>query len=207
MEKGVILAHRHIHLHPFDAAELAVKDKEFVAIETTGERQVILEKVLCRVSPNYRLEFHIDTDEANASGLSNGDTVRVIKVDAIHEIRTFAPKTILVLNCGSSSIKYKLYDMPSERIVSRANAPLLPEQPLEDALLEVFAGLDRDVDVVAHRVVHGANLFSSSTLITDDVVEQIQSISHLAPLHNPMNLKGVEVARSYYPEISACGCI
>ncbi|EPZ49070.1 MULTISPECIES: acetate/propionate family kinase [Alicyclobacillus] len=202
LESGVILAHRHIHLHPTDAMQLGVKDKEFVAVETTGERQVILEKVLCRVSPDYRLEFHVDTDEANASGLSNGDTVKVIQVDVIHEIRTFIPETVLVLNCGSSSVKYKLYAMPTEQMIAKGNIPRTPDHPLETTLADIFQQVGDDVDLVAHRIVHGADLFSASIRITDDVFQQIQSISHLAPLHNPVNLEGVEVARRFYPDIS-----
>ncbi|MCL6443311.1 MAG: acetate/propionate family kinase [Alicyclobacillus sp.] len=201
LKKGVILAHRHIHMHPSDAAQLGVRDKDFVCVETKGERQVILERVLCRVSPNYALEFHIDTDEANASGLSTGDVVKVIAVDATHELRTFVPRTVLVLNCGSSSVKYKLYEMPTERIVSAGNFPRSENRTLEQTLNEVFATVGPQVDVVAHRIVHGADLFASSVLITPDVLEQIRSISYLAPLHNPVNLQGVEIAQRFYPGV------
>lgn len=80
-----------------------------MAVKTTGDRRVILENVLCRVHPNYALEFHIDTDEANASGLKTGDFVRVIAMDGYYEVHTFKKKKVLVLNCGSSSVKYKLF--------------------------------------------------------------------------------------------------
>lgn len=77
--EGVIAALRHIHM-PTDVAEkLGVKDKDKVKVETTGERQVIFCNVLARVSDNFALEMHVDTDEANGAGLSNNDTVRIIK--------------------------------------------------------------------------------------------------------------------------------
>lgn len=201
LEKGVILPFRHLHLHPSDAEELGVKDKDLVAVRTMGERMVILENVLCRVHPNYVAEFHLDTDEANASGLSNGDLIKVIKIDGFHELRTFKKQHILVLNCGSSSVKYKLFKMPNEQIIMQDNITRDPDTPLQDTLDFIFKQIDREIDAVAHRVVHGADLFSSSTLITEDVLQQIESISHLAPLHNPVNLEGIRAAAAYFSDI------
>ncbi len=83
-----------------------------------------MENVLCRVHPNYTLEFHIDTDEANASGLRTGDMVQVISVDGYHEMHTFIKQRVLVLNFGSSSVKYKVFEMPSEKIVRQGKADL-----------------------------------------------------------------------------------
>jgi acetate kinase len=195
LEQGVILPYRHIHLHPDDAAELGVKDKEIVAVRTVGIRRVILENVLCRVHPSYVLEFHIDTDEANASGLITGDLVRIVSVDGFHEIGTFKRKKVLVLNCGSSSIKYKLFDMPSEKIIAQGNAPQSAN------MTEMFAHIGTDVDLVAHRIVHGADLFSASALVTDEVYEKIDSVISLAPLHNPVNLQGVRLMKERFPDI------
>ncbi|OEG00481.1 propanediol utilization protein [Vulcanibacillus modesticaldus] len=78
LEKGVILAARHIHFHTSDAKEFGVKDQDRVRVQVGGERGVIFENVLARVSENYALEFHVDTDEANAAGLKNGDEVEVL---------------------------------------------------------------------------------------------------------------------------------
>lgn len=200
LDKGVILAQRHIHLHPTDADELGVRDKDFVAVETRGERQVILERVLCRVDENYRLEFHIDTDEANACGLATGDIVKVIAVDALHEIHTFQPKRVLVLNCGSSSVKYKLYEMPGERIAVQGNVTRQDGETLEAVMKEIFKASGH-VDIVGHRIVHGADLFDQSVILTDEVIRKVESISNLAPLHNPVNLEGVRVAQAYFPDI------
>ncbi len=78
VKEGVILAARHIHMHPSDAGRLGVKDKERVSVKAPGPRGVIYQEVLIRVHPEYRLEFHIDVDEANAVCLKNGDTVEVL---------------------------------------------------------------------------------------------------------------------------------
>jgi acetate kinase len=77
---GVVLALRHIHMSPADAQRLKLRDHELVqvAIEE-GARPVIFGDVVVRVSPNYRLEFHLDTDEGNAAGVVPGTRARVLK--------------------------------------------------------------------------------------------------------------------------------
>ncbi|MDF2669702.1 MAG: acetate kinase [Paenibacillus sp.] len=200
LEKGVIIPFRHLHLHPSDAEELGVKDKDLVAVKTTGDRMVILENVLCRVSDSYKLEFHIDTDEANASGLRSGDLVQIVAVDGYHELRTFRKKKVLVLNCGSSSVKFKLFEMPLENILLQGNEKLDAERPLAATLRAIFEQVGQQVDIIAHRVVHGAEKFQTSVLITDDVVQQIGEISYLAPLHNPTNLEGIRLGLEQYQD-------
>jgi len=81
LEKGVIIASRHIHFHPDDAARFKVKDGERVKVKTFGDRSVIFEQVLVRVHPNYALDCHLDVDEGNAAGLNNGDMVEILKED------------------------------------------------------------------------------------------------------------------------------
>lgn len=201
LDKGVILPFRHLHLHPDDAEELGVKDKDLVAVKTTGERMVILENVLCRVNPNYLLEFHIDTDEANAAGLRNGDLVQVVSVSGYHSLRTFKKKKVLVLNCGSSSVKYKLFDMPSEKILLQGNYTRSKEDTLNESMDQVFKQVGPDVDVVAHRIVHGGDVFHTSVHITEEVLKQIEDISYLAPLHNPINLEGIYLAMGRYRDV------
>ncbi|MDO5519041.1 MAG: phosphate propanoyltransferase [bacterium] len=75
LEKGTIVALRHIHMSPKQAEVFGVKDKEIVEVETFGERKVILGNVLVRVSEQFELEMHLDTDEANACALKNKDYV------------------------------------------------------------------------------------------------------------------------------------
>lgn len=78
LKEGVIAALRHIHMTPADAERFGVKDGDLVRVRTSGPRAVVFNKVVVRVSPKFRLEFHIDTDEANAAGLENGDRVELL---------------------------------------------------------------------------------------------------------------------------------
>ena len=68
LNKGLIAAKRHIHITPEDAERFGVKDKENVKVEVLGERPLIFEDTVIRVSPNFRTYMHIDYDEANACG-------------------------------------------------------------------------------------------------------------------------------------------
>ncbi|QIB26723.1 phosphate propanoyltransferase [Caloranaerobacter azorensis] len=79
LKEGVIAAARHIHMHTDDAKEFGVKDKDIVKVRVRGQRGLIFENVLVRVSPNYALEMHVDVDEGNAAGVKNGDMVELIK--------------------------------------------------------------------------------------------------------------------------------
>jgi acetate kinase len=72
IEKGVICALRHIHMTPADALRYGLKDKSTVRVRVIGDRELIFGDVLIRVSPNYSLAMHIDTDEANAADLQTG---------------------------------------------------------------------------------------------------------------------------------------
>jgi len=78
LDEGVLLSWRHIHMPPDLASRWGLKDRDLVRVKTEGERRVVFDKVLVRVHPSYRPEMHIDTDEANAAGLRNGDYVQVI---------------------------------------------------------------------------------------------------------------------------------
>ena len=68
IEEGVIIAKRHIHFHTKDAEALGIKDKQIVSVKVNTDRPVIFGDVVCRVSDNYALAMHIDTDECNAAG-------------------------------------------------------------------------------------------------------------------------------------------
>lgn len=69
LRQGLILALRHIHIDPATAAKLGVKNYDRVKVDTGGERDLLFENVLIRVSPDFKLAMHIDTDEANAGGI------------------------------------------------------------------------------------------------------------------------------------------
>ena len=79
LAEGAIIAKRHIHLTPEDAAAFGVSDKEIVQVQTQGERALIFDEVVCRVSPNYATAMHIDYDEVNAGGLFGQVTGVILK--------------------------------------------------------------------------------------------------------------------------------
>ncbi len=79
LDKGCIVAARHIHMHTSDADKFGVKDKDVVSVRTEGPRSVVFENVLARVHQDYALEMHVDTDEGNAAALKNGTMVELVK--------------------------------------------------------------------------------------------------------------------------------
>ena len=146
---------------------------------------------------------------------------------------------ILVLNCGSSSLKYQLLDMKNDDVFdllakglverigmevgclkhqAAGKEKLVKELPIEnhtvgikvvlDALLDkefgVLSTLE-DIEAVGHRVVHGAEEFVCSQLITDAVVAQLEKCSVFAPLHNPANILGIRAVSEVLPEVPQVG--
>ena len=109
---------------------------------------------------------------------------------------------VLVLNAGSSSVKYQLVDSGTgdrlvggivEEVVDHAAA-------LRDVVAEVER-LGRPIEAIGHRVVHGGEAISAPARIDDDLVEVIRELASLAPLHNPANLAGIEAARATWPSL------
>ncbi|WP_168122313.1 phosphate propanoyltransferase [Paenibacillus sp. HB172176] len=78
LEEGVIIAARHIHFHTEDAKKFGVADKQQLRVRVGGERGVVFEHVIARVSDNFALDMHIDTDEANAAGVQNGELAEIL---------------------------------------------------------------------------------------------------------------------------------
>ncbi len=143
---------------------------------------------------------------------------------------------ILVINSGSSSIKFQFYNMTTSQILAKGLVEKIGlkgsqiKYTREDGQLVLFKGdiLDhkmgieyllgiltsqkhgcindlKDIDAVGHRVVHGAEHFNSSVLITDEVIEAMEQCVDLAPLHNPPNLKGIYAMRSLLPDVPQVG--
>jgi putative phosphotransacetylase len=79
IEKGVIAAARHIHMHTSDAENFGVVDKEVVSVKVEGKRGLVFDNVLVRVHKEYALEMHVDVEEGNAAGLKNGSMVELLK--------------------------------------------------------------------------------------------------------------------------------
>ena len=142
---------------------------------------------------------------------------------------------ILVINCGSSSIKYQLLDMKSDDVYEllakgivekiglpegrlthkpTGKEPYRVEQPIADhkvgmkLLLEALVdpghgvlGSFDDIEAVGHRIVQGADFFSGSTLVDDDVLEKIEICCDFAPLHNPAHLLGIHAISHVLPDV------
>lgn len=128
---------------------------------------------------------------------------------------------ILVINCGSSSVKFQLMNPNSGEVLVKGLAEnigskrclvkygkeeiLLPSSSYENVLETILKKLEPLNDRLAgigHRVVHGGEFFSSSTIINEEVLTRINACSHLAPLHNPANALGIEICRKKYPNLT-----
>lgn len=79
LEEGCIIAKRHIHMSPADAQAAGLHDRQTVSVRVDNERGTVFNQVLIRVDPSFTLEMHIDTDEANASGIATGQTAVILK--------------------------------------------------------------------------------------------------------------------------------
>lgn len=78
LKEGVIIPKAHIHMHPKDAEQLGLKEKDRVQVSVPGERPVTFNDVLIRIGPQVKLEMHLDTDEGNAALLNNGEPAYII---------------------------------------------------------------------------------------------------------------------------------
>jgi acetate kinase len=129
----------------------------------------------------------------------------------------------LVINTGSSSLKFRLFDMPSEQVLCSGIAERIGEEQSSiqythaadgadktrtiqqrvadhaEALRQVVSVVGGDVEMVGHRVVHGGDHFSAPTLITSAVKETIKQLFSFAPLHNAVSLRCIEVSTAFFP--------
>ena len=143
---------------------------------------------------------------------------------------------ILVLNCGSSSVKYKLFDLDTQEVMAQGGVEKLGLKDSfikftlpsgEKKVLEVDMPEHRsaigtilnvltneeygciksidEISAVGHRVVHGAEKFNSSVLITDEMIAQVKDCYDLAPLHNPANIIGIEAISELLPNAPQVG--
>lgn len=78
LQEGCIIADRHIHMTPKDAAQFGVRDKQKVSVLVDGEKAGIMGQVTIRIRENYALDMHIDTDDANAFGLAGNESLKII---------------------------------------------------------------------------------------------------------------------------------
>lgn len=142
---------------------------------------------------------------------------------------------VLVINCGSSSLKYQLIDSETEAVLAKG---LCERIGIDGRLVYQKTGLDKEiteaampthkqaiqmvldaivnpktgalkslaeVDAVGHRVVHGGEKFASSVVLTEEVLAQIEECNDLAPLHNPANLIGIRACQELMPNVPMVG--
>jgi acetate kinase len=114
-------------------------------------------------------------------------------------------KKILVINSGSSSIKYRVFSMPSEQSLLKGLVEHIGEEG--SGIADHFSGLKTilkglpPVDAVGHRVVHGGENFKKPVVIDNQAIKKIRQCSSIAPLHNPANLAGIIACRKLLPGI------
>ncbi|HBU89631.1 acetate kinase [Bacillus pumilus] len=138
---------------------------------------------------------------------------------------------IIAINAGSSSLKFQLFDMPEETVLTKGlverigmdnsiftisvdgekktevtdipdhavAVKMLLEKLIEFNIIKDF----NEIDGVGHRVVHGGEKFSDSVLLTDEVINDIDQLSELAPLHNPANVVGIKAFKQILPDVPA----
>ncbi|MGD0784279.1 MAG: acetate kinase [Sedimentisphaerales bacterium] len=143
---------------------------------------------------------------------------------------------ILVINAGSSSIKYQLFEMPAEKVIARGLLEKIGEETSKlthsydskvhktkakaadhlagmkiilDTLTDPQIGVIKDISeisAVGHRVVHGGEAFTDSVVINQKVIDSIEKFADLAPLHNPPNLTGIRAAQKDLPNAIQVAC-
>lgn len=111
---------------------------------------------------------------------------------------------ILVINCGSSSLKFELFQSKplasvKSGMIDRIGTKVKTHS---DAVKKVFQILKNEkIDVIAHRVVHGGEKYSKPTKLDGKTIKEIAKLSTLAPLHNPINLEGIKACKKFAPKV------
>ncbi|WP_237200678.1 acetate/propionate family kinase [Rothia nasimurium] len=120
---------------------------------------------------------------------------------------------VLVINCGSSSVKYQVRDTAATGEENQVIAKGLVENigsadvPNHTVALDIMAKAleeplhGKTIDAIGHRVVQGGDIFSAPVVITEDVITKIDELSPLAPLHNPAHVLGIRAAQETYPGV------
>ena len=136
---------------------------------------------------------------------------------------------VLVINCGSSSLKYQLIDMENEQVLAKGNyerigqknsfvthkvagEKYLIEHPVSshkeafEIMLEQLQHKDygvikdlNEINAIGHRIPHGTDIFDKSVLITDEVIAEIEKTTELAPIHNPPTINGIKACKEIMP--------
>ena len=113
--------------------------------------------------------------------------------------------SVLTLNCGSSSVKYSVYDEEQKKFVDRGVIERVGGEDCPDHTTAVGRVLEsipkEDIRAVGHRVVHGGEKFKQSARVTPELIRAVEEVAELAPLHNPPNLAGIRAALKLLPDI------
>ncbi len=142
---------------------------------------------------------------------------------------------VLVINCGSSSLKFQLIDSETEKVVAKGLCERIGidgrltyspaggekkvfEDPLPDHTVAVGSVLDKltdkkigvisslaEIGAVGHRIVHGGEKFAKATLLTEEAIKEVEACSELAPLHNPANVIGIRACQKLMPGVPMVG--
>ena len=177
---------------------------------------------LSKIITERMLMLQMDPAKAAAAFRKNEDPYGLM-------LKGERPEKVVVINCGSSSLKYCFYDTENEQksargVIERINAegtrhkyigpkgetvrelPKSGYQGAFEAMIKELTAAEtgvisspREVSLVGHRVVHGGEKFSEAVVITEQIVKEIDELSTLAPLHNPVNVIGIKEAERVFP--------
>jgi acetate kinase len=198
---------------------------EIVSTRILANPKAVLYLSRLLVSRARAQAIDVTSNQLHAQAMAQSDDPYALK------IRTSVPGKILALNAGISQVRFGVYDTRDETldvygvldrgeadvvhttltaggVATRTEHAVFPLSDLFKVLLDLVRSLDDkyqfsafDVVAVGHRVVHGGNKFSSATVITPQVLADIEVLSVFAPLHNPHNLEGIREAMAFFPGI------
>jgi acetate kinase len=115
-----------------------------------------------------------------------------------------AAARVLVVNAGSSSLKLRVLD-PADTVTARADLPA-PRGAADDSAIKSAIESLGPVDAVGHRVVHGGTLYTAPVLVDDGVRQRLESLTDLAPLHQPKSLAALDAVQAVLPAVPAVAC-
>jgi len=195
-------------------------------IVTNPKAVMFLSRLLAeRVKANAAKAIDLTSSQVQSHALANAADPYALG------LKSETPGRILALNVGNAQVRFGIYDTEDESLAVQGVFDHLhngdvgvhlvaggetiertrPHFELADLLTAIFdeigtlggrfAFMPQDVVVVGHRVVHGGNKYYSSTLITPEVMQDIDQLSVFAPYHNPVNLDGIKVAMKYFPAV------
>ncbi len=111
---------------------------------------------------------------------------------------------ILVLDCGSQSIKWKLFKKKDLKLIKKGKREVFNPKDYQNFLTKELNKLDnykKDIRIIGHRVVHGGEKFKKPIKINKKILKELEKFNKLAPLHNPFNVLGIKIAKKIFPRV------